>query len=164
LFKKAAVFTDIHFGLKGNSRVHNEDCEEFIDWFIATAKENGCETGIFCGDWHHNRNSLNLTTMDSTIRSLEKLGKAFDQFINTPIQKKNLSVQIAKTSSVWWDDVNTPSIKEIRQDILARSIKKITIEALIKYAKSVCSSQQETALFLGIDTIHLNRLENSLRK
>ena len=74
------MFTDIHFGLKGNSRVHNDDCEEFVDWFIETAKANGCETGIFCGDWHHNRNSLNLTTMDATIRSLEKLGTAFEQF------------------------------------------------------------------------------------
>lgn len=80
MFKKAAVFTDIHFGLKGNSRVHNEDCEEFIDWYISTAKEHGCETGIFCGDWHHNRNSLNLTTMDATIRCMEKLGQAFEQF------------------------------------------------------------------------------------
>ena len=80
MFKKAAVFTDIHFGLKGNSRVHNDDCEEFIDWFIETANANGCETGIFCGDWHHNRNSLNLTTMDATIRSLEKLGSNFEQF------------------------------------------------------------------------------------
>jgi DNA repair exonuclease SbcCD nuclease subunit len=80
LFKKAAVFTDIHFGLKGNSKVHNDDCEEFIDWFIEQAKDNGCETGIFCGDWHHNRNSLNLTTMDATIRSLEKLGAAFENF------------------------------------------------------------------------------------
>jgi len=80
LFNKAAVFTDIHFGLKGNSRVHNQDCENFVDWFIETAKANGCETGIFCGDWHHNRNSLNLTTMDATIRSLEKLGAAFDNF------------------------------------------------------------------------------------
>ena len=80
MFKKAAVFTDIHFGLKGNSRVHNDDCEDFIDWYIKTAKDNGCETGIFCGDWHHNRNSLNLTTMDATIRSMEKLGQAFEQF------------------------------------------------------------------------------------
>ena len=80
MFKKAAVFTDIHFGLKGNSRVHNQDCEDFIDWYIEQAKANGCETGIFCGDWHHNRNSLNLTTMDATIRSLEKLGAAFDKF------------------------------------------------------------------------------------
>jgi DNA repair exonuclease SbcCD nuclease subunit len=81
LFKKAAVFTDIHFGLKGNSRVHNEDCEEFIDWFIDQAKANGCETCLFCGDWHHNRNSLNLTTMDATIRCMEKLGKAFDKVL-----------------------------------------------------------------------------------
>jgi hypothetical protein len=80
LFKKAAVFTDIHFGLKGNSRLHNDDCEEFVDWFIEQAKENNCETAIFCGDWHHNRNSLNLTTMDATIRSLEKLGAAFENF------------------------------------------------------------------------------------
>ena len=81
MFKKAAVFTDIHFGLKSNSRTHNSDCEEFIDWFIANAKEKGCETCIFCGDWHHNRNSLNLTTMDATIRSMEKLGKAFDKVL-----------------------------------------------------------------------------------
>jgi DNA repair exonuclease SbcCD nuclease subunit len=79
LFKKAAVFTDIHFGLKGNSRIHNDDCEEFIDWFIETAQAQGCETCIFCGDWHHNRNSLNLTTMDATIRSMEKLGQAFEK-------------------------------------------------------------------------------------
>ena len=80
MFKKAAVFTDIHFGLKGNSKVHNQDCEDFVDWFIENAKANGCETGIFCGDWHHNRNSLNLTTMDATIRSMEKLGAALEQF------------------------------------------------------------------------------------
>ena len=80
MFKKAAVFTDIHLGLKGNSKVHNDDCEEFVDWYIEQAKANGCETGIFCGDWHHNRNSLNLTTMDATIRSMEKLGLAFEQF------------------------------------------------------------------------------------
>lgn len=81
MFKKAAVFTDVHFGLKGNSRTHNNDCEEFIDWYIETAKANGCETGIFCGDWHHNRNSLNLTTLDATIRCMEKLGAAFEQFV-----------------------------------------------------------------------------------
>ena len=80
MFKKAAVFTDIHLGMKGNSRIHNQDCEDFIDWYIEQSKENNCETGIFCGDWHHTRNSLNLTTMDSTIRCLEKLGKHFENF------------------------------------------------------------------------------------
>ena len=41
LFKKVACFTDIHFGLKSNSAVHNQDCEDFVDWYIAKAKEHG---------------------------------------------------------------------------------------------------------------------------
>ena len=84
MFKKAAVFTDIHFGLKSNSKTHNDDCEEFIDWYIDQAQAAGCETGIFMGDWHHNRNSLNITTLDATLRSLEKLGKAFENFYFFP--------------------------------------------------------------------------------
>jgi len=84
LFKKVACFTDIHYGLKSNSTVHNQDCDEFIDWFIDNAKREGCETGMFLGDWHHNRNSLNITTMDYSLRALEKLGKSFDQFFFFP--------------------------------------------------------------------------------
>ena len=84
MFKKVACFTDIHFGLKSNSAVHNQDCEDFVDWFIAEAKKEGCDTGIMLGDWHHNRNTLNMLTMVSSIRALEKLGKAFDQFFFFP--------------------------------------------------------------------------------
>jgi len=84
LFKKVACFTDIHFGLKSNSQTHNQDCENFVDWFIATAKEQGCETCIFLGDWHHNRNSINLITLDTSLRCLEKLGAAFEQFFWFP--------------------------------------------------------------------------------
>ena len=84
LFKKVACFTDIHFGLKSNSSVHNQDCLDFVDWYIAKAKEEGCDTGIFLGDWHHNRNSLNITTMDYSLRALEKLGAAFDNFYFFP--------------------------------------------------------------------------------
>jgi DNA repair exonuclease SbcCD nuclease subunit len=84
MFKKVACFTDIHFGLKSNSSTHNQDCEDFVDWFIDEAKKEGCDTGIFLGDWHHNRNSLNMLTLHSSIRALEKLGKAFDQFYFFP--------------------------------------------------------------------------------
>lgn len=84
LFKKVACFTDIHFGLKSNSTTHLKDCEEFVDWYIETAQANGCDTGIFLGDWSHNRNSLNLITLDTSLRCLEKLGKAFDQFFWFP--------------------------------------------------------------------------------
>jgi len=84
LFKKVACMTDIHFGLKGNSTVHLRDCEEFVDWFILEAQKAGCETCIFLGDWHHNRNSINLITLDTSIRCLEKLGAAFEQFFWFP--------------------------------------------------------------------------------
>lgn len=84
LFKKVACFTDIHFGLKSNSQTHNQDCEDFVDWFIETARKEGAETCIFLGDWHHNRNSINLITLDTSLRCLEKLGAAFEQFFWFP--------------------------------------------------------------------------------
>ena len=84
LFKKAAVCTDIHWGLKSNSLLHNQDCDSFIDWFIATAKEQGCETGMFLGDWHNHRASINLQTLQFSLRALEKLSAAFDQFYFIP--------------------------------------------------------------------------------
>jgi UDP-2,3-diacylglucosamine pyrophosphatase LpxH len=84
LFKKVAVCTDIHFGLKSNSLVHNQDCSNFIDWFITTAKKNGCETGMFLGDWSHHRASINMQTLQYSLRSLEKLSAAFDRFYFIP--------------------------------------------------------------------------------
>lgn len=84
LFKKAIVFTDIHFGLKSNSLQHNQDCEKFVDWIIATGREQGCETGMFLGDWHHHRASINLQTLNFSLQALEKLSRAFSQFFFIP--------------------------------------------------------------------------------
>ena len=84
LFKKVAVCTDLHFGLKSNSLVHNQDCSNFIDWFIETAQANGCETGMFLGDWSHHRASINMQTLQYSLRSLEKLSAAFDRFYFIP--------------------------------------------------------------------------------
>ena len=84
LFRKVAVCTDIHFGLKSNSLVHNQDCSDFIDWFIDTARANGCETGMFLGDWSHQRAAINMQTLQYSLRSLEKLSAAFDRFYFIP--------------------------------------------------------------------------------
>jgi DNA repair exonuclease SbcCD nuclease subunit len=77
LFKRAAICTDIHFGLKSNSTQHNEDCLDFIHWFTTTAKEQGCETCFFLGDWHNNRASLNIVTLNYSLRALEHLSANF---------------------------------------------------------------------------------------
>ena len=79
LFNKLAFFTDIHYGMRNNARLHNEDCSAFVDWFIEQAKAKGCETCIFGGDWHHNRASLNISTMKYSLDGLRKLSKAFDK-------------------------------------------------------------------------------------
>jgi DNA repair exonuclease SbcCD nuclease subunit len=77
LFKRAAVCTDIHFGLKSNSQTHNDDCLNFIKWFTAKAKEEGCETAFFLGDWHNNRASINIVTLNYSLRALEHLNDNF---------------------------------------------------------------------------------------
>ena len=79
LFKKAACFTDIHYGLKQNSRLHLDDCRRFVEWFIAEAKARDCETCIFLGDWHHHRASVNVATMNASIRDLKLLNESFEK-------------------------------------------------------------------------------------
>jgi DNA repair exonuclease SbcCD nuclease subunit len=79
LFKKVACFTDIHFGLKSGSRTHNQDCEDFVSWFCETAKAEGAETCIFLGDWHHNRSTTDVSTMNYTVSNLERLSQSFEK-------------------------------------------------------------------------------------
>jgi len=77
LFKKAMAITDIHFGLKSNSTQHNEDCLNFVKWATAKAREEGCETAFFLGDWHNNRASINIVTLNYSLRALEHLNDNF---------------------------------------------------------------------------------------
>lgn len=84
LFKKAAIFTDIHFGLKSNSQIHNEDCLAFVKWATAKAKEEGCETALFLGDWHNNRANINIVTLNYSLRALEHLNDNFSNVYFIP--------------------------------------------------------------------------------
>ena len=84
LFKRAAIFTDIHFGLKSNSQLHNEDCLAFVKWATAKAKEEGCETALFLGDWHNNRASINIVTLNYSLRALEHLNANFSHVYFIP--------------------------------------------------------------------------------
>lgn len=79
LFKKAAVITDLHIGLKGNSIVHNEDCLNFVKWFISSSKKENCDVAIVCGDWHNHRASINVHSLHYSMQCLELLNDAFQQ-------------------------------------------------------------------------------------
>ena len=80
LFKRAAVFTDIHFGMRQNSRAHNDDCMDFVKWFCATAEKENCDTAIFMGDWHHHRATVNVSTLNYTVNAIEYISKRFERF------------------------------------------------------------------------------------
>jgi len=75
---KLVCFTDIHLGLKNNSREHNEDCINFIKWMIEQAKIQNIKTCIFLGDWHHIRSAINISTLNYSVNGLKLLNDYFD--------------------------------------------------------------------------------------
>ena len=79
LFKKAIVFTDIHFGLRHNSKEHNEDCIAFLKWMVALAKKQDIETCIFAGDFHHHRNTINALTQHYMLEAMEIMNAGFEK-------------------------------------------------------------------------------------
>jgi hypothetical protein len=84
LFKKAMVWTDLHLGLKSNGVQHNEDCWAFTQWMCDLAQQQGCETCLFLGDFHNNRNNVNVMTLNYGLRCLEHVASKFDQTIIIP--------------------------------------------------------------------------------
>jgi len=78
LFDRAIAFTDLHLGYKNNSRQFNQDCLDFVDWMCDIAQERGISTCLFLGDWHHNRASINVATLNQSLQALEQLNNTFD--------------------------------------------------------------------------------------
>lgn len=79
LFKKAIVFTDVHYGMKHNSSQHNEDCNDFVRWMIEEGKLRDAETCIFCGDFFHHRNTINSQTLKYAIEAISMLNDSFEK-------------------------------------------------------------------------------------
>lgn len=71
---KAACFTDIHWGRKNNSELHNQDCTRFIDWFCENVKaDKEIDHIIFMGDWFEQRSAINGLTLDYAYKGACKL-------------------------------------------------------------------------------------------
>lgn len=79
LFDKLCMFTDIHFGLRGNSVEHNKTCINFIKWMINECKARNIKKCAFLGDYFHNRSTINVDTMNYGIQGLHLLNEYFDK-------------------------------------------------------------------------------------
>lgn len=62
--KKAALFTDIHFGAKRDDEQHNTDCINFLNWFVQRVKEDdSIDHIVFLGDYFDHRDRLKASTI-----------------------------------------------------------------------------------------------------
>lgn len=117
LFKKAAVFTDLHLGGKSNSSIHNQDCLDFVYWFVDTAKKQGCETCIMMGDWHNHRASINAVTLDYSIRAIEHLNDNFEKVYFIPGNHDIYYRDRRDITSIAWAK-HLPNVHIVNEDIL----------------------------------------------
>lgn len=78
--KKAVIFTDIHFGKRGE--IHNKDCLDFVNFMAdyVSNLSNGIDHIIFMGDWFDKRDSINISTLNYSYLALSKLNS-----LNIPI-------------------------------------------------------------------------------
>lgn len=71
---RLAAFTDIHFGKRNNSHIHNQDCLDFLDFFCEQVEKDGNISHIaFLGDWFENRSAINISTLEYSYQGLQKL-------------------------------------------------------------------------------------------
>jgi DNA repair exonuclease SbcCD nuclease subunit len=72
--RKILQFTDIHFGKKNNSILHNQDCLNFIDFVCdSVKKDKEIDAIAFLGDWFENRNAINVETLNLASEGADKL-------------------------------------------------------------------------------------------
>lgn len=70
------MFSDVHFGKKANSQLHNEDCLRFIKWFCEQVKSDPeIDYIAFLGDWNENRSALNIATLNMSYQAAKMVNK-----------------------------------------------------------------------------------------
>jgi DNA repair exonuclease SbcCD nuclease subunit len=111
-----ALFTDLHLGIHKDSKMWLELCENSVDFVISTCKSRKIKKIVFGGDWLHNRNFVNVNTLNVAIRCINKLTDAFDEIFfiigNHDIYLKN-SVDIHSLKFLDLLHLHTDKIKLI---------------------------------------------------
>lgn len=74
--KRGYYMTDIHFGKKSNSSIHNQDCVDYIEWFCQQFRNDpNADYVAFLGDWHESRNAIDLSTLTYSYTAAKMLNQ-----------------------------------------------------------------------------------------
>lgn len=87
-------------------------------WNGAYAKEEIAPTIYFKFVYHFLKNTFRDEMGEETFR----------QFLQTHLYKRQIAKQMKLNKSVWWDDVNTKEIKELKDEIITRSFHETISE------------------------------------
>lgn len=72
---KTLVFSDQHFGIKGNSPLRQKIGVQAIREILSYSKKSKAKNIIFCGDWFHSRATLDVSTLDIAYKCVQALSK-----------------------------------------------------------------------------------------
>lgn len=72
---KTLVFSDQHFGIKGNSPLRQKIGVQAIKQILSYAKSSKAKNIVFCGDWFHSRATLDVSTLDVGCKCVQALAK-----------------------------------------------------------------------------------------
>jgi len=70
---KVAIISDLHLGVHGNSPEWHKNAVEWANWFKQECISNDIVDIIFCGDWHHNRSEISVSTLQVSADILDIL-------------------------------------------------------------------------------------------
>ncbi len=59
--------------------------------------------------------------------------EGFEQFLKTHLYKRQIAKQIKLRKSIWWDDINTKDIKELKDEIITRSFHQTISELEMQF-------------------------------
>lgn len=59
--------------------------------------------------------------------------EGFEQFLKTHLYKRQIAKQIKLGKSIWWDDINTKDIKELKDEIITRSFHQTISELEMQF-------------------------------
>lgn len=119
---RVAIISDLHLGVHTNSSFWHTIAIEWAMWLRDELTSKGITDIIFCGDWHHNRSEISVSTLQVSADILNIL-KDF-----------NL-IAIAGNHDIYFKhrtDVNSLSIFKNRQNINIIDSKVISIKQFDK--------------------------------
>jgi DNA repair exonuclease SbcCD nuclease subunit len=72
---RVAIFSDLHLGVHSNSVEWHNYALEWVNWFRDECRRQNIKDIIFCGDWHHNRSEISVSTLQVSADILDILAE-----------------------------------------------------------------------------------------